>query len=82
MEQIHEIERILKEWRNGTPDGESRSYFVVMAERTADGSKYYNDTASGEGQLLADAMEHAMRECRPLQLVMSTAVERCKNKRR
>lgn len=82
MERIHEIDRMLKEWRDETPKGESRSCFVIVAERTADGSRYYNDAASGEGQLLADAMEHAMKECRSLQLAMSTAVERCKNKRR
>lgn len=84
MEQIHEIDRMLKEWRDGTPKGESRCYFVIVAERTADGSKYYNDTASGEGLLIAEAMEHVMEESNDLKLVISTAVKRAslKKKRR
>lgn len=84
MEQINEIERILKEWRDGTPDGESRSYFVIMAERTADGCKYCKYTASGEGLFIAEAMESVMEEDNDLKLVISTAVMRAslKKKRR
>lgn len=74
MEQINEIERILKEWRDGTPDGESRCYFVIMAERTADGCKYCKYTASGEGLLISDAMESVIEKDNDLELVISTAV--------
>lgn len=82
MKRIHEIDRMLQAWRAETPTVESRCYFVIVAERTADGSRYYNDSASGEGLLIAEAIEHAMEENMPLKMAVSTAVERCELKRK
>lgn len=75
MEQIHEIDRTLTAWKDTTPDGETRSYFVIMVEETVDGKRYFNYGCSGNGALLALGIKNVIKESAPLRAAFSLAVK-------